>query len=68
MKIITYLDHDDKNRPVTNGTAVFAVKIPLYNSKEQLFELHPVVFFTKGGDAGRTLPHLTQSRCSIVHE
>jgi len=44
MKIITYLDNDDMNKPDTTGAAVFAVEIMPYTSKEQLLKLHPMVF------------------------
>ena len=44
MKIITYLDNDDMNRPDTKGAAVFALEITPYTSKEQLLKLHPIVF------------------------
>ena len=41
MKIITYLDNNDMNKPDTTGAAVFAEEIMPYTSKEQL---HPIVF------------------------
>ena len=49
MKIITYLDNDDMNRPDTKGAAVFALEITPYTSKEQLLKLHPMVFSQEVG-------------------
>jgi len=55
MKIITYFDNDDKNRPNTKGAAVFSLETTPYTSKKHLLKLHPSV----SGDAGRRLPHKT---------
>ena len=44
MKIISYLDNDQINKPNTKDTAVYALEIERYTSKEQIIEQHPEVF------------------------
>ena len=49
MKIITYLDNDGMNSPDTKDTAVFALEVIQYTSKEHLIQQHPKVSEEKVG-------------------
>ena len=42
MKLVSYLDNDELNKPETKGTAVFTLEVRRYASKEQLINQHPM--------------------------
>ena len=44
MKLVSYLDNDELNKPETKGTAVFTLEVQRYALKEQLINQHPMVF------------------------
>lgn len=44
MKIISYLNNDQLNKPNTSDAPVYTVEHPAPTSREQLIEKHPTVF------------------------
>ena len=44
MKLVSYLDNDELNKPETKGTAVFTLEVRRYGLKERLINQHPMVF------------------------
>jgi len=44
MKIVTYLDNDELNRPETEGAPIYSVDVPRPLSPQQLIEQSPTVF------------------------
>ena len=44
MKIVSYLDNDELNRPETGGALIYSVDVPRPLSPQQLIEQYPTVF------------------------